>query len=191
MKIKWALNELRAKQEPAFKLSGEVDLESNLKDRNNQVLKTSDIGIEGWMIVENDDIFHVDAKLNVELTMPSTRSLEPVNVKMNVPFQETYVAPDAAVDSLDYNANDIVIELDSDVLDLTKPFEDSILTSLPTQVFTKEEREADIMPKGENWKVMSEESYENAEIEESNDEDSPFAALKDLFSEEDNSDKEH
>jgi len=190
MKIKWDLNELRAKQDAAFKISGEVDLESNLKNRDKQVLNASDVAVDGWMIVESEDMFHVDAKLNVELTIPSTRSLEPVVVKMEVPFQETYIAPDATMGSLESEANDIVIALDSDILDLSKPFEDSILASLPTQVFTKKEREADIMPEGKNWKVISEESYENGEGDESNIEDSPFAALKDLFSEENNSDKE-
>lgn len=191
MKIKWSLNELRAKEEKAFKFSGEVDLESNLKDRDNQILKASNVEIEGWMIVESDDVFHVDAKLSLALTMPSTRSLKPVDVKLNVPFQETYLAPEAVIDAEESDTNDIIIELDSEVLDLSKPFEDSILTSLPTQVFTKEEREKDVMPEGKNWKVISEEDYESGEGRESNEEDSPFAALKDLFSEVKDSDKEN
>lgn len=183
MKLKWALNELTAKSDEAFKIEGQHDLKNDLVNRSDDILAASPVEVEGWIIVESEDEIHVDGNLSVDLTMPSTRSLEPVDVKLNVKFQETYVTSDYTVDEEKYDSNDIIIQLEENYLDLTKPFSDSIILALPSQVLTKEERENNLMPEGNDWKVISEDAAAT-EGSEPNEEDSPFAVLKDLFEDE-------
>lgn len=187
MKIKWALNELKKYSDEPLQLSGQVDLEEALQSRDNQVLAATPIQVNGILVVENQSEYLVDLQLTVGLTLPSSRSLDPVDVSLEIPFSETYLAPGHVPDPEKYTEEEIVIELESEVLDLQKPLEDSILAALPTQVLTKEEREKNIMPSGNEWEVISEEDhYAGANKEGSNEENSPFAALKDLFPEDDN-----
>lgn len=187
MKIKWALNELKKYEDEPLQLSGQVDLEKELKARNDQILSASPVQVEGILVVEKQREYLVDLKLTVDLTLPSSRSLEPVAISLPISFSETYLAPGHVLDPDDYTEEEIVIELETDRLDLQKPLEDSILTALPTQVLTKEEQETNKMPSGNEWEVISEEEYrEGTEEQSDGQENSPFAALKDLFPEEEN-----
>lgn len=187
MKIKWALNELRAKLHEAIKLEGDLsELISSIKDRSDRILDIADIHINGWLIVDSEDEFTVDATLTVEMTLPSTRSLEPVDITYEVALSETYISPGANVVG-DSQAEDMSIELNRDILDLQKPIEDSILISLPTKVLTQDERESHIFPQGDNWQVLEE---GNEKATSSMNEDSPFSALRDLFPEADEGERE-
>lgn len=187
MKIKWALNELRAKLHEAIKVEGDLpELIPSIKTRSDRIIDVSSIHIDGWLIVDSEDEFTVDATLTVEMTLPSTRSLEPVDITCNVLLSETYLSPGAELVG-DSQIKDMSIELDRDILDLQKPIEDSILVSLPTKVLTQEERESHVFPQGENWEVLEE---GNKKATSSMNEDSPFSALKDLFPQEDDGERE-
>lgn len=184
MKIKWALNELRAHIHEPIKLEGSLDqLTDNLLKRSNDILDISSIHIDGWLIVDSKDEFTVDAELSLKLILPSTRSLEPVDVAYNVRLSETYLSPNfIPEEDIDY-AEEVFIQLEKDILNLQKPIEDSILVSLPTKVLTQQERELDEFPQGDNWQVVSEDDRTHLSL--SSEEDSPFSALKELFPNED------
>lgn len=185
MKIKWTLNELKKYKEEPLQLSGQVVLEKALQIRDENILAASPVQIEGWLVVENSHEYLVDLQLKSMLTLPSSRSLKPVDVEITILFSETYVAPGHIPDPDKYQEDEILIELESEVLELQKSIEDSILTSIPTQVFTEEELKKNDMPSGNDWEVVSEDShYDDSKRGNSNEEDSPFAALKDLFSDE-------
>jgi uncharacterized protein len=186
MKIKWALNELKKYSEEPLQISGQVDLEQHLQKRDEQILAASPIQLDGVLAVEELNEYLVDLHLHVTLTLPSSRSLTPVEVELSIPFSETYLAPGHLPDPEKYGEDEIVIELESEVLDLQKPLEDSILTAIPSQVLTEEEQQSNLMPSGNEWEVISEEDHHAGLSKgKSSEEDSPFAALKDLFPEED------
>lgn len=184
MKIKWNFNELRKYNDEPLQLSGEVNLESALKERDKEIISASPIKVEGWLVVEDRHEYLVDLQLNTMLTLPSSRSLTAVEFEMTIPFSETYLAPGYTPDPDKYHEDEIVILLESEVLDLQKPIEDSVLAAIPTQIFTDEELESNEMPSGNDWEVVSEDThYEGENNSKSDEQDSPFAALKDLFSE--------
>lgn len=182
MKIKWALNELRRQDNEPHRLTGTVDLESSLIERSEDILGASPIEIDGWIIVEGENMFIVDAMVSAGLTVPSTRSLKPVDIKCEAKLQETYLAPGFIPESKESLADDIVIELESHELDLQKSIEDSIILAIPSKVLSNEEASDNKLPKGNDWEVMTEESHKTSNQNRS-EEDSPFAALKDLFPE--------
>lgn len=185
MKIKWALNELKKLNGDPLPLSGQADLTKSLKDRNTSIIDAEPLLMDGILVVENTDEFLVDLNLSISLTLPSARSLEPVKVDLRIPFSETYLAAGTVVDAEKYGNDEIVVELESDTLDLQKPLEDAVLAAIPTQVFTNEELENGDMPRGSDWKVVSEDAYGTGVRERLSEEEDPrFAALKGFFSEE-------
>lgn len=184
MKLKWSLNELRAyNNSMPLEVQGSIDLEKSLTQRSNVVLKSDPVGIKGYIIVESENEFIVSMTLSVNLVMPSSRSLDPVDVDLKVPFHETYLAPGFSSGG-NPSDEEIITELENEWLDLVKPIEDAILSSLPTQVFTEEEKNGKRMPEGNSWKVISEDAFIAEENKEVESKDSPFASLKDLFDEE-------
>lgn len=182
MKIKWALNELHRQDNEPFRLSGSVDLESSLTERSDEILKADPIEIDGWIIVEGESTYFVDANLSAKLTVPSTRSLEPVDIECEAKLQETYLAPGFVPESTESLEDDIVVELDSNELDLQKSIEDCIILAIPSKVLTASEAQSDDLPKGNDWEVLTEDAHRKA-VNKQAAEDSPFAALKDLFPE--------
>ena len=184
MKIKWALNELRKQDNEPTRIQGQIDLESSLTKRSKSILAAGPVTIDGWIITEGEDAFIVDCNLRVALTVPSTRSLTPVDIDCRARLQETYLAPGREASQEDLDQDELVIQLDSQELDLQKPIEDSIILAIPTKVLTEEEEEKGIFPKGDDWEVMTEEGLKQQRKDQAQ-EDSPFAALKDLFPDED------
>lgn len=183
MKIKWALNELNKHQDSPLTLNGSVDLEKSLKKRDGELISASPVSLKGSMIVEEKSVYYVDLMVSVNLVVPSSRSLEPVDVSLKFPLSEIYLAPDSPVSLEQFAEEELVERLSEDILDLNKPVEDAILTNIPSQVFTKEELETDEMPSGKDWIVLPEDQY-NDDSHSSNDEGDPrFAVLKDLFKE--------
>lgn len=187
MKLKWALTELRKNPKEPFLFSGEADLKTSLMARNDRILDATPVHIEGVITPENFDQFLVSATLQLTLTLPSTRSLEPTQVPLTLDFMELYVSPDQRVGDPE---EELVFQLEKDSIDLQKPIEDTILSSLPVKVLTEAEKNGQPMPSGNDWEMLSEEDYENnrEEVEATDShqpENSPFAVLKDLFPEED------
>ncbi len=183
MKIKWALNELNKYQDSPLTFNESVDLEKALLKRNDELISVGPVTLKGSLAVEERSVYYVDMMVSVAVVVPSSRSLEPVDVSLRFPFSEIYLAPESPVSLEQFSEEELVERLSEDILDLNKPIEDAILTNIPTQVFTKEERETDEMPSGKDWVVLPEDQH-NDDSHSSNDEGDPrFAVLKDLFKE--------
>lgn len=190
MKLKWSLVELRKSQGRFLPIGGEADLTNSLKNRKSELIDASAIDVQGTISVEGTTRYYVDLMLNVTLTIPSARSLEPVDLDLSVPFNEVYLAPDATeVDAEDLEQDDAVFSLEKDILDLQKPIEDTILAAIPMKVLSKEEQESDELPNGHDWELRLEDETGNSvsENESKGSKASPFDVLNeiDLFNEED------
>jgi len=195
MKLKWSLQELHKHQGEFFPINGQADLTNALKERKASLIDASSIAVEGTMSIEVMQRYFVDLILTYSLTLPSTRSLEPVELTFEIPFNEVYIAPDAVDfedEESDIEDEDLeesaVFSLEKDILDLQKPIEDTILASIPMKVLSEEEQNTDELPAGHDWEVVREEDIDLAEPEEEEStepENSPFSVLKevDLFDE--------
>ena len=101
MKVKWSLAELQKSPNGIYLISGQADLTNALKTRRADILDISLIDVDGAISIEGRKRFYVDLTLHVNLTMPSSRSLEPVKLDLDIPFNEVYLAPDVRVADLE------------------------------------------------------------------------------------------
>lgn len=179
MKMKWSLNELKRYLNEPFVFNDEVDIKETLLKRESEILDVSPIHLDGILTVNDDElILHMNVSL--QLTLPSARSLKPVLFPMEFVINEVYI-PKSASNETAAREDEVVIYLENDWIDLAESIEDTILINLPLQVFTEEEKEAQDMPSGNNWKVISEEDYYSKEKESEDAVDPRFANLKDFF----------
>ena len=179
MKMKWSLNELKRYLNEPFVFNDEVDIKETLLKRESEILDVSPIHLDGILTVNDDElILHMNVSL--QLTLPSARSLKPVLFPMEFVINEVYI-PKSASNETVAREDEVVIYLENDWIDLAESIEDTILINLPLQVFTEEEKEAQDMPSGNNWKVISEEDYYSKEKESEDVVDPRFANLKDFF----------
>ena len=182
MKLKWSLAELHKNQNGIFMIDDRVDLTNSLKNRKQNLMDASLVEVRGSISMEGKKRYFVDLTLNVELTLPSTRSLQPVTLDMAIPFHEVYLAPDALEIDAEDLEDDLVFSLENDILDLRKPIEDTILASIPMKVLSEEEKNVQELPKGQDWELQLEgdENTQSSAQESTSSEASPFDVLKDL-----------
>lgn len=188
MKLKWSLAELQRYRNDYYPVSGVVNLTNALKNRKDDLIDASSIEIEGTITLEGSDKYYVDLTLDLTLTLPSSRSLEPVDLDMTLPFHEVYLAPDARiVASEDEIEDDLYFYLTKDILDLQIPIEDTILASIPLKVLSKKEQDSYELPSGQDWSMQLEDEMDSKPVsdESAKSKASPFDILKDmdLFSE--------
>ena len=182
MKIKWSLVELAKYQNQPLVLDGKIDLTNSLKNRKKDLLDATPILVKGIISSEGNNQFIVDLTLDVTLTLPSTRSLTPVDFNLKVPLTELYLAPNLSRDTIDDDLeNRVVISLEQDILDLKKPIEDTILASIPMKVLSEEEIESKDRLSGDDWELIFEDDLGSAISDESEvSANNPFGILKDL-----------
>lgn len=188
MKLKWSLAELQRYRNDYYPVSGVVNLTNALKNRKDDLIDASSIEIEGTITLEGSDKYYVDLTLDLTLTLPSSRSLEPVDLDMTLPFHEVYLAPDARIlASEDEIEDDLYFYLMKDILDLQIPIEDTILASIPLKVLSKKEQDSYELPSGQDWSMRLEDEMDSKPVsdESAKSKASPFDILKDmdLFSE--------
>ena len=176
MKLKWSLAELHKNQNGIFMIDDRVDLTNSLKNRKQNLMDASLVEVRGSISMEGKKRYFVDLTLNVELTLPSTRSLQPVTLDMAIPFHEVYLAPDALEIDAEDLEDDLVFSLENDILDLRKPIEDTILASIPMKVLSEEEKNVQELPKGQDWELQLEgdENTQSSAQESTSSEAWPF-----------------
>jgi len=182
MKLKWSLAELHKQPSDMLMLEEKVDMKNSLKNRNDELIDVSLVDIQGVISIEAYKRYFVDLTLNVILTLPSSRSLKPVELNLTIPFSEVYLAPDAGQTAVEDLDDEVVFALEQDILDLQKPIEDTILASIPIKVLSEEEKNSNDLPMGNDWEVKLEGDNDSSDMKDESDtpENSPFAVLKDL-----------
>ena len=182
MKLKWSLNELKKYPNETLSFSETVDLKESLMARDSELLDVSPIHINGMLALDAEEvILHMNVSLSV--TLPSARSLKPVDCPLTFSIDETYI-PLALFDSIEKNEEEVVLPLKYDWIDLKESIEDAVLLHLPIQAFTEEEEKGREMPSGKDWAVISEEEYSLLEKEKAEEKvDSRLAKLQNFFAE--------
>lgn len=174
------LQEIR-RQPDGLSFDQELDLLKSLQERNPEILDLSQLRAVGKVMYENG-LYFLDYQLSYEITLASSRSLEPVVLQESYPVAEVFGDAEEAT-SLSEEEALYLLPIEGDGISLKDSVADNILLEIPLKVLTPEEEAEESMPQGQSWQVLSEEEYAQ-QLAEAKRENSPFASLQDLFTEE-------
>lgn len=189
--MKWSLLELNKYKEEPLVFSETLYLKEELLQRDDTLLDVSPIKVEGLLAVNKSE-YLLHYTIQVTVTVPSSRSLEPVALPMQITVDEVFMTKEQMDTRDERFAAEEIILLDKPTIDLDESVEDNILLSIPIQVLTEEEQNSQEMPSGNDWEVISEEAYlESKQKAAEQTVDPRLAKLSELLSdnaeEEDNS----
>ncbi|MGT2910396.1 YceD family protein [Streptococcus cameli] len=159
-----------------------LDLTAELLSRNPEILDLSSLTALGRVRYEAG-MYFLEYQLSYDITMASSRSMEPVSWTESYPVLELFVADEVTLKEKDMVDAEMVLLIENETIILDESVADNILLNLPAKVLTEAEEQEEAMPSGENWTVMTESQYQ-ASLQEKQEEASPFAGLQGLFDEE-------
>ena len=185
--MKWTLKKIQEHRGEPLYFDQTVNRESSLMKRDREILAVSDIHAAGFLLYENHAVL-ANFQIDYTITLPSSRSLTPVDVRISVPINETYVEMEIGSAQAD-DLSEVVIPIEDGEVDLIEAIEDTILLNIPSQILTEEEMKSNEMPTGNDWVLVSEEEYQQKRTQEKEGKIDPrLAKLKALL--EDEEDKE-
>ncbi|RZI48805.1 YceD family protein [Lactococcus kimchii] len=175
--MKWSLNELTKKKQINF--TEKLDLREELRSRSAEILDCQPVETTGQITYDNG-LFYLDYQLKAVLSLPSSRSLKPVEYVMEVAVNEIFASEEKIKEDQDLLENDMIINLDKDLIDLDESVTDNILLEIPLQILGENE-EDEALPAGKFWSVLTEEDYQKQQEEKKVEKKSPFSDLDGLF----------
>ncbi|MGC6767009.1 YceD family protein [Enterococcus sp. LJL128] len=179
--MKWSLLELNKYQERPLEFEEVLDVKQSLMNRDKQILDITSVKVNGMLTVEKSG-YLLFYKLTTILTVPSSRSLDPVELPLELTVDEVFMTKEQFQGKDERLSAEEIILLDTETIDLTESVEDNILLGIPLQVLSKAEKESKDMPKGNDWEVISEEEYvQQREIEATETIDPRLAKLSELL----------
>ncbi|KRM21127.1 DUF177 domain-containing protein [Latilactobacillus graminis] len=177
--LKWAVQSLLKHRDHPLMFKETLMLKESLQKREADILNATPFVVDGELTVDQRAVI---ARVHVvgALTVPSTRSLEPVDLPMDFEFTEIYVDPED--EQLNrFTDEDILFPFEGEALELQVAIEDHILLHIPSHILTPEEEHDDVMPAGQSWTVISEEAYAKQQADEEITPNPEFAKLKQLL----------
>lgn len=183
--MQWTIEELQVAAREPLGVDEQLDLRADLMARSDEVLDASPVHVRGMLLYEQHTVlFQADIQLVV--TLPSSRSLAPVDVPLAFTINERYIMPGDQTDIVDEET--LAIELTSQTINLDHAIADNVLTQLPIVRLTDDERTSDHLPAGQDWQVITEDGLRQLKSDQI---DPRLAALKDLFNPSDNQADDH
>lgn len=181
--MKWSLLELNKYKDKPCEFSETLDLKESLIQRDDLILDVSPVKVTGILTVGKDE-YLIHYKIDVIVTVPSSRSLTPVPLALTIDVDEVFMTSEQYQRKDERLPEEEIILLEKPTIDLDESVEDNILLSIPLQVLSEEEQDSQDMPKGDDWEVLSEETYLQKRQEEAQQITDPrLAKLSELFSE--------
>ncbi|HEL1747864.1 TPA: DUF177 domain-containing protein [Streptococcus suis] len=160
-----------------------LDLQEELQARNGEVLGLSPVQVTGNVRFESG-FFFLDYQMTYDITLASSRSLQPVVLHEVQNVNELFVANEAVLKEQDLIDEDMVLVVEDDYIVLDESVADNILLAIPIKVLTPEEEAGQELPSGQAWALMTEEDFQQ-KAQEKKEANSPFAQLQGLFGDED------
>lgn len=157
-----------------------LDVKDQLLARDETIIDLQNVIAKG-LVTFDDGLYLLNYQLSYDLTLPSSRSMEPVALSENQEVSEIFIAVADAPSKADLVEENLVLLVEEDYIDLSESVLDNILLNIPLKVLTDEEQKAEVMPEGSNWTVLTEEQYQA--MKEEKQDNSPFASLSGLFDE--------
>lgn len=156
-----------------------LDLQEELQARNSEVLGLSPVHVSGNVRFESG-FFFLDYQMTYDITLASSRSLQPVLLHEVQDVNELFVANEAVLKEQDLIDEDMVLVVEDDRIVLEESVADNILLAIPIKVLTPEEEAGTDLPSGQAWTLMTEEAFQQ-DVQEKKEANSPFAQLQGLF----------
>ena len=153
-----------------------LDLAEELKERNPEILDVQDIVAKGKVQYE-DGLYFLDYDLSYTITLTSSRSMEPVELKESYLVNEIFMEEGQAA-SQDMIDQDLVLPIENGEINIAESVADNILMN----ILTAEEEAGQGFLSGQDWQVMTEEEFAAAQ-EAQKEKNNPFAGLQGLFDE--------
>lgn len=172
------LAEIR-KQAEGLAFDVTLDLNDVLKKRNADIISVDDIHAVG-LASYDDGLYLLHYQLTYRITLPSSRSMQPVTLAEKEVVDEVFVETSHLVSKKYLIEQNLALVLEGDSIDLKESVADNILLSIPLSVLTEEEIAGEGLPSGKDWTVMTEEQYASLQAEKQK-EANPFSALDGLF----------
>ena len=157
-----------------------LDLAEELKERNPEILDVQDIVAKGKVQYE-DGLYFLDYDLSYTITLTSSRSMEPVELKESYLVNEIFMEEGQAA-SQDMIDQDLVLPIENGEINVSESVADNILLNIPLKILTAEEEAGQGFLSGQDWQVMTEEEFAAAQ-EAQKEKNNPFAGLQGLFDE--------
>ena len=157
-----------------------LDLAKELKERNPEILDVQDIVASGKVQYE-DGLYFLDYDLSYTITLTSSRSMEPVELKESYLVNEIFME-EGQTASQDMIDQDLVLPIENGEINVSESVADNILLNIPLKILTAEEEAGQGFLSGQDWQVMTEEEFAAAQ-EAQKEKNNPFAGLQGLFDE--------
>ena len=157
----------------------ELDLLKDLQKRNPEILDLKNVTATGGVAYDTG-LYVLDYQLSYTIVLASSRSMEPVEIQESYPVTEVFaedVQSEADIEALE---EDLILPIEGGKIDLSESVADNILLNIPLKVLTPEEEAGQGFIEGNDWKIMTEEEYQEAQALKK-EENSPFAGLQGLF----------
>ncbi len=157
----------------------ELDLLKDLQKRNPEILDLKNVTATGGVAYDTG-LYVLDYQLSYTIVLASSRSMEPVELQESYPVTEVFaedVQSEADIEALE---EDLILPIEGGKIDLSESVADNILLNIPLKVLTPEEEAGQGFIEGNDWKIMTEEEYQEAQAIKK-EENSPFAGLQGLF----------
>ncbi|HEM4681211.1 TPA: DUF177 domain-containing protein [Streptococcus suis] len=158
-----------------------LDLQEELQARNGEVLGLSPVQVTGNIRFESG-FFFLDYQMTYDITLASSRSLQPVVLHESQEVNELFVANEAVLKEQDLIDEDMVLVVENDQIVLDESVADNILLAIPIKVLSPDEEAEKDLPSGQSWTLMTEETFQQ-QAQEKKEANSPFAQLQGLFEE--------
>ena len=130
-----------------------MDLAEELKERNPEILDVQDIVAKGKVQYE-DGLYFLDYDLSYTITLTSSRSMEPVELKESYLVNEIFMEEGQAA-SQDMIDQDLVLPIENGEINIAESVADNILMDIPLKILTAEEEAGQGFLSGQDWQVNS------------------------------------
>ncbi|ASL79673.1 YceD family protein [Lactiplantibacillus plantarum] len=184
--MKWSLSQLKTYRETPLQFDEALDLKNSLMSRYPEIIDVKSVHATGLASYDKDNVL-ITAKIDAMLTLPSSRSLTPVDVPLAFQMTEYYVPQGTDLSRFDEETDTVIILPEDDILDFDVAVEDNILIHIPMQILSEAEQDGAPMPTGKGWEVLSEDdqALQAAELKTV---DPRLAKLKNLFPDQEDKD---
>lgn len=181
--MKWSLAELHRYQNEPLHIQSTFDLNASLtKLFPETILAVTPVKVDGYVSYDDGDVT-INVHVNTTLTVPSSRSLTPVQLPLDFDFTETYIGDRAHL--ANYEDDEVVFLLKKgEKIDFDSALAENIVEQVPLQVLSADEKAGKPMPTGKGWSVISEDDYQ-ASKQKDNKVDPRLAKLQKLFPDQD------
>ncbi|GAP01655.1 metal-binding protein [Fructobacillus fructosus] len=135
-----------------------LDLNPAIQERfSDLILSAKPVKVTGTIQMDDQDDYLLIASFHADLTLPSSRSLSPVEWATDLAIHETYVEDPKKINR--FEEDEAVFPLVNNAVDLSQAVLDNIVSALPLQVLTPEEEAGAPLPEGKDWQVISEADF--------------------------------